>query len=108
MLRLESEGGDGLAKAQAAVERLVDDFQPVLGVDRTPTGVRLTVADAEAAIPGLLRRLDAAELVISGLSMDKPSLDDSFLHFTGRRIRAEEADQLHRYGLVRGLSDKWR
>ena len=86
-------GGDGLAEGQAAVERLVEDFQPVLGVERTATGVRLTVADAEAAIPGLLRRLDAAELVISGLSMDKPSLDDSFLHFTRRRIRAEEADQ---------------
>ena len=92
-LRLESEAEDRLAGAQAAVERLVDDFQPVLGVERTPNGVRLTVADAEAAIPGLLRRLDATEVVISGLSMDKPSLDDSFLHFTGRRIRAEEADQ---------------
>jgi ABC-2 type transport system ATP-binding protein len=93
MLRLDSEAGERLAQAQAEVERLFDDFAPVLGMERTPTGITLAVADAEAAIPGLLRRLDGTEVVISGLSMDKPSLDDSFLHFTGRRIRAEEADQ---------------
>jgi len=91
-LRLDSDGADGLARSQAAVERMVDGFAPVLGIERTANGVRLAVADAEAAIPGLLRRLDGDGLVIGGLSMDKPSLDDSFLHFTGRRIRTEEAD----------------
>jgi ABC-2 type transport system ATP-binding protein len=92
-LRLEADGADGLGGAQTAVERLVGDVGSVLGVERMPTGISLSVADAEAAIPGLLHRLDGADLTISGLSMDKPSLDDSFLHFTGRRIRAEEADQ---------------
>jgi ABC-2 type transport system ATP-binding protein len=92
MLRLESDSGERLAGAQEAVERAVRDFAPVLDIERTPAGVTLSVADAEAAIPGLLHRLDGTDVVISGLSMDKPSLDDSFLHFTGRRIRAEEAD----------------
>jgi ABC-2 type transport system ATP-binding protein len=101
-LRLESDGTDTLGRAQAAVERLVADFTPVLGVERTPTGISLSVADAEAAIPGLLHRLDGAEVVIGGLSMDKPSLDDSFLHFTGRRIRAEEADQPIEFGWYGG------
>ena len=57
---------------------------------------------AEAAIPGLLHRLDGADVVISGLSMDKPSLDDSFLQFTGRRIRAEEANQAIEIGWFGG------
>jgi ABC-2 type transport system ATP-binding protein len=92
-LRLVAEGPDRLAEAQATVERVLVGFDPVLGVERTGAGVTLSVADAEAAIPGLLHRLDGADVVIGGLSMDKPSLDDSFLHFTGRRIRAEEANQ---------------
>jgi ABC-2 type transport system ATP-binding protein len=92
-LRLDSDGPDGLGEAQATVERLIAGFEPVLGAERTATGISLSVTDAEAAIPGLLHRLDGAGPVISGLSMDKPSLDDSFLHFTGRRIRTEEADQ---------------
>jgi ABC-2 type transport system ATP-binding protein len=92
-LRLAADGPNELAEAQAAIERLVAGFEPVLGVERTPTGITLSVADAEASIPGLLHRLDGADVVISGLSMDRPSLDDSFLQFTGRRIRAEEANQ---------------
>jgi hypothetical protein len=35
---------------------------------------------------------------VTGLSMTKPSLDDVFLHFTGRRIRAEAADQVIEMG----------
>ena len=92
-LRLGSEGADRLGVAQATVERLVEGFEPVLAVERTPDGVRLSVADSEAVIPGLLKRLDGSDIAITGLSMDKPSLDDSFLHFTGRRIRTEDADQ---------------
>ena len=92
-LRLDSDGPDALGEAQATVERLIAGFGPVLGAERTPTGISLSVTDAEAAIPGLLHRLDGAGPVIIGLSMDKPSLDDSFLHYTGRRIRTEEADQ---------------
>jgi ABC-2 type transport system ATP-binding protein len=92
-LRLASDGAERLAEAQATVERLVEGFEPVLGIERTPDGIRLSVADAEAVIPALLRRLDGSDVAITGLSMDKPSLDDSFLHYTGRRIRTEDADQ---------------
>ena len=88
MLRLEAEGGERLAQAQAAVERLVDDFQPVLGTDRTPTGVASPLP-MPRRLPRAASQARRGRLVISGLSMDKPSLDDSFLHFTGRRIRAK-------------------
>jgi ABC-2 type transport system ATP-binding protein len=101
-LRLVADGPDGMADAQASIEHRLDDFSAVLGVERTPTGVTLSVADAEAAIPGLLHRLDGADVTIGGLSMDKPSLDDSFLHFTGRRIRAEEANEAIEMGWFGG------
>ena len=101
-LRLVADGVEAMADAQASIERRLDGFEAVLGVERTPAGVTLSVADAEAAIPGLLHRLDGADVAIGGLSMDKPSLDDSFLHFTGRRIRAEDANEAIEMGWFGG------
>ncbi len=93
VLRLHSEGADGLAEVQDQVVRSLDGFEPLAGFERTPVGVTLAVRDAEAVIPELLRRLDGTATRVAGLSMAKPSLDDVFLRYTGKRIRAEEADQ---------------
>jgi len=91
-LRLEADGEIALLQAQDLVHRRLEGFDPVIGMERTQLGVVVSVSDAESAIPGLLSRL-GGEVRVSSLSMDKPSLDDVFLHFTGRRIRAEDADQ---------------
>ena len=66
---------------------------PCEAVAAHPDGVMLSVPDASAAIPALLRRLDGNGLDISGLEMSQPSLDDVFLKYTGRHIREEAADQ---------------
>jgi len=94
-LRLtENQGaGDGLAASQDEAARLLADLVPMAGLERTPTGVRLAVPDAERAIPELMRRLDGGGVHIEGLSMASPSLDDVFLRHTGKRIRQEEADR---------------
>jgi ABC-2 type transport system ATP-binding protein len=92
-LRLAADGTDGLARAQADIERRLAGYEPVVGFERSPDGAVLSVSDAESAIPGLLRRLDGAEAGVVGLAIAKPSLDDVFLRVTGRRIRAEEANQ---------------
>src|SRR5262245_36471107 len=55
-LRLASDGPETLARQQDAIEARLRDFAPVLGIERTATGLTLSVADAEAAIPGLLHR----------------------------------------------------
>ncbi len=73
--------------------RLLEGMVPCEAVASHPDGVALSVADAGAAIPALLRRLDGNGLDISGLEMSRPSLDDVFLKYTGRRIREEAADQ---------------
>ena len=73
--------------------RLLEGMVPCEAVASHPDGVTLSVADAGAAIPALLRRLDGNGLDISGLEMSRPSLDDVFLKYTGRRIREEAADQ---------------
>ena len=90
VLRLESGDGDGKV---AHVRRLLEGMVAAEAVTAHPAGVSLAVADASAAIPALLRRLEGNGLRISGLQMSQPSLDDVFMQYTGRHIREEAADQ---------------
>ena len=92
-LQLAAPGGETLAATQDEVAQILDGADRVSGIERTASGVTLTVADAHAAVPELMRQLDAAGVRILGLSMAQPTLDDVFLRYTGARIRAEEADQ---------------
>jgi ABC-2 type transport system ATP-binding protein len=84
-----SEPGD------AAVERVkaqLDGVVEGLAVHPHAGGVSLSVPDAGAAIPAVMRQLDSAGVRIEGLQMSHPSLDDVFLRYTGRSIREEAAD----------------
>ncbi|MFL5778759.1 MAG: ATP-binding cassette domain-containing protein [Chloroflexota bacterium] len=85
--------GEDLTRAQDEVALAVEPDDAVRQVERTSSGVALSVVDAQAAIPGLMRLLDGRGLRVTGLSMAEPTLDDVFLRYTGSRIRAEEADQ---------------
>jgi ABC-2 type transport system ATP-binding protein len=49
--------------------------------------VRMYASDGAAALPGLLRLLDAAALPVRSLQLSQPSLDDVFLRQTGRSLR---------------------
>jgi ABC-2 type transport system ATP-binding protein len=50
---------------------------------------RLTVERGEAALPSLLRVLDAAGLTLESINLARPTLDDVFLTLTGRSLREE-------------------
>jgi ABC-2 type transport system ATP-binding protein len=92
-LRLVTDGGDSVAMAQDEVEHRLKAFAPLRSFERTETGVRLSVIEASSTIPELFRRLDGDGVAIRGLAMSEPTLADVFLRYTGREIRAEEADQ---------------
>jgi len=92
-LTLAGDASEGLAAAQDAVARLLDGFEPLTALETTPTGVRLSVSDAHAVIPEVLRRLDGDGIRVAGLSMAEPTLDDVFLRYCGTRIREEAADR---------------
>jgi daunorubicin resistance ABC transporter ATP-binding subunit len=92
-LRLDATNPASVSDAQRTVEAAMVGFEPVVGFEPTSDGLILSVVDAESAIPTLLRKLEDTPVKVRGLAMEKPSLDDVFLHFTGRRIRAEDADR---------------
>ena len=49
----------------------------------------LTVHEGGRAVPGILRTLDEAGIVVDDLRMTGPTLDDVFLKHTGTRIRED-------------------
>jgi daunorubicin resistance ABC transporter ATP-binding subunit len=53
------------------------------------TALELTVDHGPAKTAEALRRLDGAGVVVSGIVLREPSLDDVFLSLTGRRTEAE-------------------
>ena len=49
--------------------------------------VRLYVEDGGAALPQILRLLDAERIGVRSMSLSEPTLDDVFLRQTGRSLR---------------------
>jgi ABC-2 type transport system ATP-binding protein len=54
--------------------------------------IRLYVEDGSAALPGLLRLLDRERIALKSVSLSEPTLDDVFLHQTGRSLRDAGSD----------------
>jgi len=87
-------GGDvialGLDVQNGAAQRAQDLLlaQPyVRNAREADGGISLVVDGGESALPSVLRLLDGAEMPIRTVSMARPSLDDVFLHHTGRTLR---------------------
>ena len=84
---------DGLDAKRSEVQHLLADMVGPEAIAPHPTGISLAVPDASAAVPAVVRRLDGAGVQLVSVQVQRPSLDDVFLKYTGRRIRAEAADQ---------------
>jgi ABC-2 type transport system ATP-binding protein len=54
--------------------------------------IDVRVEKGEEKIPVLLRMMEKQGIEVESVSLRKPSLDDVFLHYTGRTIREEEAN----------------
>src|SRR5712691_649346 len=74
------------ASAKAALARIsgIREIQEVDG------GVAIYAQDAPALVPQIVLALNDAHLEIAELTLTHPTLDDVFMKFTGRKMRAEE------------------
>jgi ABC-2 type transport system ATP-binding protein len=62
----------------------------VIGIQPTDGELAVYVNDSETALPGIMRLLASEGIETRTISMARPSLDDVFLKYTGRTIRAQE------------------
>jgi ABC-2 type transport system ATP-binding protein len=75
-----AEAADVIAAFDGASETNVDGHH-----------VRTRVPNGAQAIPGLLSALDARGIEVAAVTTARPSLDDVYLHYTGREFASEDA-----------------
>jgi len=84
---VEVELGDGRAAEAEAVVAALDGV-----LEATVDGRRLRsrVASGARAIPSILSALEAKGIGVEAVTTHRPSLDDVYLHYTGREFAAED------------------
>jgi ABC-2 type transport system ATP-binding protein len=75
-----------------AVDAALQGHRLVKSIVRESDGVRIAVDDGGAALPQIMRALDAQDIAISDISLSTASLDDVFLEKTGRSLRDTAAE----------------
>ncbi len=69
------------------------------------TRIVLNVADAETNVADLVGLAYGAGIAVQSINIHQPTLEDVFLHYTGKTIRTQEADSKDRMRLARRM---WR
>ncbi|WMW24339.1 ATP-binding cassette domain-containing protein [Methanolobus sediminis] len=73
-------------------------------ITTTGTSIRITATDGERTIPELMKISTELNLHIESVSLRKPTLDDVFLHHTGKNIRYSGPDDRKRRRGIRRMS----
>jgi ABC-2 type transport system ATP-binding protein len=83
------ELADGRVEDARAVVAALDDV-----LDATLDGKRLLarVDHGASAVPGILSALEGSGIPVASVTLARPSLDDVYLHYTGRDFHAEDAE----------------
>jgi ABC-2 type transport system ATP-binding protein len=79
------EGNGHVAEAERVIATVAGDIH----VDGRH--VRVRVPNGAAAIPRILGALDGAKIPVAAVTTARPSLDDVYLHYTGREFAKDDA-----------------
>jgi ABC-2 type transport system ATP-binding protein len=97
-------GGDvitlGLEKP-GDIEKLCSSYQNdgcANIISKKQNEVFITVKNGEREIPHVLSLASGAGISITSVSLRKPTLDDVFIHYTGRAIRDKEVTEVEKVG----------
>jgi len=68
------------------------------------SSLELSIQGGEERVPELVELADEHGFIITAIDLHQPSLEDAFLHHTGRTIREEEGDtkELRKARMIRG------
>jgi ABC-2 type transport system ATP-binding protein len=82
-VELEDGKGDGAPD----IVRALPDVHEVLLEGRR---LHARVEHGAAAVPAILAALDSGGVPVAAVTVARPSLDDVYLHYTGRDFRSED------------------
>lgn len=88
-------GGDIVSLRSSDPKKLEKIFKKDEYVKSTKThdgSINLYVEKAEKRIPGIIKKANSCGVEVDSVNIHKPTLEDVFLHYTGRKIREEGAD----------------
>jgi len=80
-----------------AATSIIKALKAVLNIKATSQGLVVTInADGTRCLPIVMSRLRESGIEIKSVNLKKPTLDDVFVHYTGRDIRNAGAEKLPR------------
>lgn len=63
--------------------------------------LEITVKNGKALLPRIMEIAANSKIYVDSVTLREPNLEDVFLHYTGRAIRAEGGDELHGLSAIR-------
>ncbi len=96
------ENGKKQQEICASATDILNNVDFVSGADCFDEGVNVYAKDGASAVPAVVRSLEEKGLQIEKLSLTRPTLDDVFLKYTGRKIRDDAPVQNWRAGMMFG------
>jgi ABC-2 type transport system ATP-binding protein len=81
----------------SATESMLKALKAVRDIKSTEQGLVVTInTDGTHCLPVIMNRLREKGININSVNLKKPTLDDVFVHYTGRDIRDSGAGRMHR------------
>jgi ABC-2 type transport system ATP-binding protein len=101
----EKQGGDivsiQMGGTTAKAEKVFKRKKWIKSISKHDNSIDLTVESGEKRIPEIVMLAERQKLPISAVSLHKPSLEDVFIHYTGKTIREEEGSATDRMRIHR-------
>ena len=97
-------GEDLVTVSSPDSERIADEISApwISGAEQHDGQVTIHLRSAEEHITELIRLFGEHKYTITAVSMHKPTLEDVFLHYTGKTIREDEAGATERMRMMMG------
>jgi ABC-2 type transport system ATP-binding protein len=100
----ETLEGDVITINTVEAEKLSSVMAETLGIIKTRTtddSVEITVREGKKLLPKIVDLASENQVDIESVSIREPSLEDVFIHYTGRAIRAEGSSELRGMSAIR-------
>jgi ABC-2 type transport system ATP-binding protein len=90
----ESMGGDVITLKVSNADKMARVARSIRGaanVKLHDSSVSIAMSNAGSRIPEVLKKAEKAGIEVHSVDLHKPTLEDVFIHFTGKTIRGQEA-----------------